>query len=498
MFCRMLYSLVLISLFLFVSQASAQILRFEDVARASVAFPALEPFVVGLLALVMTGPGWVTLRVPRCFSLVVLVCMCLCSQNAFAEGSTQLGPHVLGQQTILEVDVLSTAETFVWTGTGFVSLTDPNGSSMGTFASGTTITPSIAGTYRVVLTSDQSLSWDLAVFSGPSPVTGRVHALEWHLNSGSYGEASSADYDLYALTPAGGPSDQIVYQIRVDGLAGFGYDVRANRTGVDGIRAGTSMPIPDSSAPAEIPLYLDVPEVASFSSIPPQLSSFQVTAAGGYNFDFATNVEGAYHIVLDVDGDGIFDVSGVDDVMLSGLTVPGANSVYWDGRDRFGFELALGSYDVRIFVSVGECHLIMNGAETLYQGLRIFEVLGDLSRIGVAMYWNDSEIQANAVVMPNGQPGLENSGPSGVSSGSPVDEAVANSNTHAWGDFNLSGLGKGGDARLDTWARSEDASSSAMLVYTGAGPAPGVPFLTPWALGLFLASLVGGGCRALR
>jgi hypothetical protein len=427
----------------------------------------------------------------------------LCSSGlafgAWAEGSAQIGSHTLSQETVLFVDVLDAGpETFVWTGTGSVTVREPGNQLLGTFASGATITPPVDGTYRVDLGADQTASWNVTVFNGFVAQTGRVHAYTWHLDAGSYDQASSSLYSLYALVPAGSPGDLVVFQLRMDGVTGFEYDLRANRTGVMGARAGTSVPAPGAIAAAELPLYLAPPEAATYTSSAPDAENLQANAAsgGGYTFAFETSVESTYHVIVDADGDAAYDLVG-DDVVLSGIAAPGSNEVYWNGRDRFGNELPPGDYGVKALIDVAECHFLIDDAETVYPGVRVFEVAASLSRFSTEMFWNDSEVQSEAVLMPNGQLGLETSQSTGVASGTFADPTVANVNAHSWGDFNLSGLGKGNDAFIDTYVWDQQAESEVeILTYTG--PAPSVPSLGAWGLCVVAVATASAGWLAVE
>jgi hypothetical protein len=420
-----------------------------------------------------------------------MACLCLLlaaipglALQAGAEGSAALGGHAVAQQTVLGVDILNVGpESFVWTGTGSVTVRDPNGQLVGSFSPGATISPSIQGTYTVELAADQTGAWDLTVSSFGLPLAGRVHSLHWYLDSQGFGQASSADYSLYALVPAGGSSDREALEVRLEGVAGFLYELSANRTGVDGPRAGSSVPSTGASATPELGLYLDIPEDATFSSLSPSLSGFSADGApgGGYDFAFQSNVEGTYHVILDADMDGVFDLTG-NDVVLSGIAVPGGNDVFWSGFDRYGQSLPSGIYSVLVRLNVGECHVVLGDAETLYPGLRIFHVDSSQLRFGANMFWNDSAVQGNAVTMPNGQQGLETSGPFGVDAAAFTDPTAANTNAHAWGDF--SGQGKGDDSLMDTFVWAQGTLSPTLpLAYTGpvpqAVPVPGsVPVAT--------------------
>jgi hypothetical protein len=109
--------------------------------------------------------------------------------------------------------------------------------------------------------------------------------------------------------------------------------------------------------------------------------------------------------------------------------------------------------------------------ETSYEGLRLYEVSSTLVRSPLAMYWNDTLVQAAAVDMPcavsqggpgcpNGDKGLETSGPNGVDPGSYASAASPNVNARSWDDF--TGNGKGNNSFLDTFTWIQGSASTSI------------------------------------
>ena len=89
--------------------------------------------------------------------------------------------------------------------------------------------------------------------------------------------------------------------------------------------------------------------------------------------------------------------------------------------------------------------------ETSFPGLRFFEVEQGGARTPLNMFWNDTLVQANDVVMdpPTNAVGLATSGANGLSSGNFADATQANINAHSWGDFSANS--KGNNAFIDTF-----------------------------------------------
>ncbi len=145
--------------------------------------------------------------------------------------------------------------------------------------------------------------------------------------------------------------------------------------------------------------------------------------------------------------------------MLIDEMLPGPNSIAWDGRNRSGEPVPFDTYQCQIRVVVGEAHYVSFDVETSFEGMRMYEVAYDHSRTPLPIYWNDTDVQHLAQIMPNGDISPPTSGSYGIYSGSYSDAAVphgiSNSgNARAWGQF--SGSSKGNDNYLDsyTWIES--------------------------------------------
>src|SRR5690606_35547735 len=100
-----------------------------------------------------------------------------------------------------------------------------------------------------------------------------------------------------------------------------------------------------SAQTGELDLYHNPPAVASYSVPAPAITGFTfrggdqacsavVPGQPGGSFLFASNAEGNYQIVCDLDRDGVFDLTDNDDLLLLGNAAAGVNQVPWDGTDR--------------------------------------------------------------------------------------------------------------------------------------------------------------------
>lgn len=116
--------------------------------------------------------------------------------------------------------------------------------------------------------------------------------------------------------------------------------------------------------------------------IAPQPSGFVFTGAEGTadqagtsplggNFSFNSNVTGRFLITLDLNQNGTYG-DGIDRV-LSGFATSGANTIFWDGRNRSGAVVpaSVSSYGSRITLYAGEIHFPLLDAESNPNGVTI-------------------------------------------------------------------------------------------------------------------------------
>ncbi len=396
--------------------------------------------------------------------------------SAYAEGSAEVGANQgLRASTEMFVDIVAVGETITWAGNGSATVTAPGGGTT-TLNNGQSLTTAESGTFEVALGSNQGGAWDIAVgpAGGGAAISGRLFSTRWVYRTGSFNEAAGANGSYYALVSGGSGTDTGVVELRLDGLSGFAYNIGANSTGVDGIDAGRSVSIAGNSFSPEYRLYVNPPEIATYSTIAPTISNVAYT--GGVagctqiisgvsigQFSFDSNVDGTYHLICDTSGDGAFNRVDNDDLLLVGAVTTGANTIDWDGTDSAGNTIPVGDYDCRISLNIGELHYVGEDIETSYEGLRMFSVAANGDRVGLDMFWNDTAIQGSVVNMPNGDgQGLETSGALGIDSGATGAAAVPNGNARSWGDF--SGDGKGDGNLLDTFGNLDSTLSTTLTV----------------------------------
>ncbi len=420
-------------------------------------------------------------------SLLLALSSLLAPLVAHAEGTASLdSTQAVQSGTALYVDIVdSSVETISWDGIGVVDVTAPDGTYVTTLSPGQNTGHLCEwgnGPYQLTLGSDQAVftEWDVEVVDAVDP-GGRLYSYDWQFNTGDFSIDRAVDASFYALVPGGATDTDAVVELQLDGVSGYVFDVSANATGVDGPLGGRSVEQSGNSTTPLYPLYLQPPSIATYHTVAPDV--FEASFVGGTSqdvsgaamepctqfvpggssgtFQFTTTTEGSYHIQCDLDGNGTFDVSSGADLLLTGAAQPGLNSVEWDGMHA-GVPVPLGTYDCRVDVLVGEFHYVGRDIETAYPGIRMFEVHHDGTRTPLSMYWNDGIVQPNAIAMSNGQVGQENSGSTGVFSGTYGTPTEPNVNARSWGAW--AEAGKGNEADLDTYTWLGQTSSSTISI----------------------------------
>ncbi|WP_425411106.1 Ig-like domain-containing protein [Hyphococcus sp.] len=292
---------------------------------------------------------------------------------------------------------------------------------------------------------------------------GRLYSYEWTFDAGSFQQAAATDANYYMLTPGGRAGTNYVWQLDLNQFAGFVYEITANSLGVDSPNAagdnvaGLSVPESGNSVTPLFPIYVNYPTIANPSpSAAPVISNFRFIDDAGQDggftpgdsvgvqdtgvFEFTTDVDGTYAISIDVNQNSVFGDPG--DVLLLGVTAPGANQVVWDGRDNAGAVLPVGQYQAQLDVRLGEFHFVARDAETSGgpsdNGLTIYEGTGPSGLSPTLVYWDD-------LTFFSGDPDATATSPDGALSGTAAGY-------HTWGQFSSTGSNNFGDQKyIDTY-----------------------------------------------
>lgn len=422
---------------------------------------------------------------PVRIALVATFVLSTAASRASAEGTAQLGTYqALRAGAVLNVDILEPAtESIRWIGRGAVTITDPDGVALGTLSSGATLSlvGRPAGAYRLVLGTAQlpGDTWDVTVV-GQGASGGRLWSTNWIFDAGSYAATAGNNGSFYAVVNGGAGTHRPVIELALRGLAGYVYDVNANRVGVDGALRGRSVPVSGNSVTPEFPIYLQPPTLATYTR--DEAAVFGLSAVGGastgvdgqplspcsmlapgqseISFLFTATTAGTYQLRCDLDGDGLA-AGDSDDLLIIGVLQPGLNVATWDGV-MAGAPVAPGTYPCAVTATIGEFHYVGKDIETSYPGMRMYEVNADGSRRPLAMYWDDSLVQASAIAMPNGQLGLVNPGSAGLLSGAYGATPVPDVDARAWGNFVATG--KGNNTFLDTYVWLDASTSGTVTI----------------------------------
>lgn len=413
-------------------------------------------------------------EMPRLSSSLPMIALFL-PALALAEGSSDLvAVDRTLPETVIFVDVLDAGvETITYLGDQEVSVFTPSGAFLRTVVNGEVIEPVAgSGTYRFQFDRIAGF-WDIEV-SGRNG--GRVWSPDWRFDAGSFRQGDAISASFYALVDGGQAGRQGVIELRPEGLAGYVFRVSGTSTGL-GLANGRSVEDRQQRYRDEYPIYLHRPEGVAHDPVTPVLSGLTVDVTIGTcdllvpdvntaSISFESNVDGTLHLLCDLDGDGVFDMSSDDDLHVIASMVSGTNTLEFDGYGNDALALEPGTYDCKVRATTGELHYVVDDVETLYPGLRMFAVDEVGARTGLSMFWNDSEVQSGDIDMPNGVPGAVSSGPTGVSSGVYATATNPLTNARAWGAF-VAGS-KGDNAWMDTYTWLSSADTEVVTITVGA------------------------------
>jgi hypothetical protein len=261
------------------------------------------------------------------------------------------------------------------------------------------------------------------------------------------------------------------------GLSGHDFVIMASPQGlVDHPRRSANRG--DSRGPTDIryPLYLSPPAVADLEeSMPAEVSvtaryvapdEASRCAPGGVEegpaVEISTDISGTYLVECRRRGE---PGDGPADVLRTGQIAPGSERIPLGVAPEAPMQC-------EVVVLLGELHYIAEDIETVFPGLRLFELLSDGSRRGLAMRWDDRLVDGTRL-LADGDESLVATGVRAVDSGRYDAPAVAASvevpggNARAWGQFDALGLGN--EAYLDTYTLL-DSSAPVIVDIPVAGP----------------------------
>lgn len=294
---------------------------------------------------------------------------------------------------------------------------------------------------------------------------GRVYSGRWEFDSGSYLQQTNADFWVRVPTPSG----DAVWQLEMNGLAGWQFQVQANRVGVEPPSSSRSVPMATNWVRAGYDVYLEPPDLPLAQPSPVELGEVAQLADG---LRVSSSSAGSLVIDVDLDGDGVAPSSPRE--RLFAVEVPGGSyDVAMTWLDGLGQPIAPGEYAAWATLATDEVHFTAVDVEYCSPGIRFFQYVDGGAR-PADMSWDDALIDDGTVIRPWAR---------SVSSGDAATPAVAGLNAHAWGGPLGNAYGPGNQTFIDTWASAQRVSAR-FTVVTGAAadslPRRDDPFPGTW------------------
>jgi uncharacterized protein (TIGR03382 family) len=395
------------------------------------------------------------------WTYLVILLVIAAPAPASAEGSAELTnaagiTQTLVSDTALLVDVVDPRrERIAWRGVGNASVFDPSGNLIATLDDGTQVSVSAAGTYVVSLDEHQGREWSVDLMRDGRPIAGRLASTRWHFNTPSYSREFALTGRFFALVRASESSRPRVIEMVFEGLSGHDFYLTASPQGLVDV-PGESADMSGSGGPdaARYPLYLNPPSGVDFSAdaTNPRVSNARIVSAANscstadplQQLEFDATHAGTYELQCWRDSD---DLANQPPTLLqTGRVQAGLN------RAPMSSQLD-APHRCQLRLLVGELHFVAEDIETVYPGIRLFEVMADGSRHDLPLLWDDRTVDGSRA-LPDGRESRVRAGPGDVSSGdyeAPTEPATSDGdgNARAWGRFAATGLGN--EAYLDTY-----------------------------------------------
>lgn len=294
---------------------------------------------------------------------------------------------------------------------------------------------------------------------------GRVYSGRWEFDSGNYLQQTNADFWVRVPTPSG----DAVWQLEMNGLAGWQFQVQANRVGVEPPSSSRSVPMATNWLRAGYDVYLEPPDLPLAQPSPVDLGAVTQLADG---LRVSSSSAGSLSIDVDLDGDGVAPSSPRE--RLFSVEVPGGSyDVTMSWVDGLGQPIPAGAYDAWATLATDEVHFTAVDVEYCSPGIRFFQYTGN-GPAPADMSWDDTQIDDGTI--PRGWA-------RSLSSGASTTPAVAGVNAHAWGGPLGNAYGPGNQTFIDTWASAQRVSARFRVV-TGAAldelPRRDDPFPGSW------------------
>jgi hypothetical protein len=337
---------------------------------------------------------------------------------------------------------------------------NPNTSSSNYFSGGTLV-PKTTADFLQPNNNCIISAFDVSIVRNRNVIRGRVYTDYLSLSGGDLRRTTGGaqyyfteNYTFYILTKQG-----YRYDLTMNGLAPYGYFLYADNVGLqlaDGITPAyesisyqPTRPAnrrilrpgdPDTYSESKHKMFFNSPDptmpvtaLLNNQTVwlnPPLINStgiivlrYTVTGSpnpmsGFFTFEYP-NLGIRYKIIIDANSDNVYGTGS--DVVLSGTSVIGENTISWNGSDALGNILPNSTcVNARIEFIAGEIHTPLADAENFRGGIEIRRINGNGTLPNYTVHWNDSSLNDNTNLSPSF---VKKTPPSGVSS---------LGGTHAW------------------------------------------------------------------
>ncbi len=237
------------------------------------------------------------------------------------------------------------------------------------------------------------------------------------------------------------------------GISGNIYDPRQPDNGSNDITHKLFFEYPAADMPTSAPISYNGGSTTTtwLKNIPPDIPSMtNISLVGiegvpgqvgpkGANITFTANVDASYTLTIHSTSGSYIDRK------ISGIASVGANTVYWDGKDGAGAQVAGGtSLEITGLLFASEVHFPLVDVEINPTGIIIELLDNSKSAVSDVIFWDDSNITT--------QSGQSASNPK---NGNTVSGQHSVSNGHKWGSYVSTANGSpgefGNNRTLDTW-----------------------------------------------
>jgi hypothetical protein len=255
--------------------------------------------------------------------------------------------------------------------------------------------------------------WDFTVLSAAGQEEpGRLFSKFWGFSSGpsaggagAYQNRLSATFNLFTLIP--NPQDGTKYFIKEVELAGlrpydFVFVANSRGTSTPGAFEESRKSVAGASTPTEYSNFVNDPDPSLWPSSAAPLFTRTAKAfcnplngQGGVAFTTTSGEQGSVTVLIDLNGNGVQDPNDV--LLTQNVTANNPATIVWDGKDKTGNVVAVGTPISLSFTSFGApVNYPLYDAEGNPDGLRIQNVRpsSGAGRYFDRLYWDDSNLSA--------------------------------------------------------------------------------------------------------